>query len=85
MYYVDVHCGSSDNQYNTCPLDFPIRNVVVKDQHSKSVCTKDVSFGISDDRKSIWVDNGCRATFTVTIEYQGKYKTGTKTGLWQPD
>ena len=73
MYYVDVHCGSSDNQYNTCPLDFPIRNVVVKHQESSSVCTKDVSFGISDDRKSIWVDNGCRATFTVTIEYQGKY------------
>ena len=68
-----MFCNSIQNQHNTCPVDFPIKNVFVKHQDSTAPCTKYVSFGISDDRKSIWVDNGCRATFTVTfIEYQGK-------------
>ena len=70
---IDVECSSVGAMYEECPVDFPISNVIVKEQYSKTDCIKDDSFGISTDGKSIWVDNGCRAMFTVTLEDQSKY------------
>ena len=54
----------------TCQYQYPIRNVILNQKCSVSACIKDVGFGISADGKSIWVDNGCRASFTVTIEQE---------------
>ena len=69
---VDVKCSSWNWMYAECSLHFSIIDINVKRIYSIAECIKDKTFGISTDRKSIWVDDGCRAMFSVTLENHSK-------------
>lgn len=60
-----VRCESSNNGRETCRVDARDRMVAVNQQLSDKPCILGRSWGISNDRDEIWVDNGCRAEFQV--------------------
>ena len=70
--------------YAECSLHFSIIDVNVKKIYSIAECIKDKTFGTSTDRKSIWVDDGCRAMFTVTLENHSKYIKGVTNRIYPP-
>ncbi|MGQ0658000.1 MAG: DUF3011 domain-containing protein [Chromatiales bacterium] len=53
-------CESARGQYNYCPADTQ-SNVRVSQQHSKAACVLGQTWGY--EKKGIWVQGGCRATF----------------------
>jgi hypothetical protein len=55
-------CESTGYRYNTCSVSGRIDDVSLTQQRSKASCSG--HWGYTDD--SIWVDEGCRASFTVT-------------------
>lgn len=64
-HYVDsVNCSSENNRYNFCRANVRNARVDLVRQHSKSACRHGSDWGY--DRRGIWVDNGCRATFEIT-------------------
>lgn len=62
----NVRCESS-GRYRRCPIDGRIVRARLVRQHSSSSCRNEWGF----DRDFIWVDNGCRATFEVTVRDYG--------------
>lgn len=57
-----VSCSSSDGRKNECPADlrgYTVRNV---DQASRTECIVGRNWGYND--RGVWVDDGCRATFS---------------------
>lgn len=63
-------CWSNGGSYNLCDQAItkgPTEDysVEVTRQHTSAACTEGVSYGISEDRKSVWVDKGCKATFKL--------------------
>ncbi|XP_023931597.1 lectin ADEL, partial [Lingula anatina] len=58
-----VYCSSRNYEYAECPVGGVITSVKVAKKHSRSSCDLNRSFGFLAN--NIWVDNGCRATFTV--------------------
>ena len=60
-----VRCESINNTRNTCRVDARGRMVVVNQQLSENPCTLGRSWGVSNDRDEIWVNEGCRAEFQV--------------------
>ncbi len=56
-----ITCASQDNRYRHCPADTRGQAQLVE-QLSRSDCRGNWGH----DRNGIWVDNGCRARFTVT-------------------
>ena len=79
--YMDdtVSCASRDMRRNSCPADTS-GGVRLKKQHSRSSCEGNWGY----DRNSIWVDNGCRATFQLYINgrggHHGNYGHGNNYG-----
>jgi len=57
-----VACNSDDERRHSCSVDTR-GGVRLLTQHSDSACTEGYSWG--SDNRSIWVDHGCRADFTV--------------------
>jgi len=81
---VEVKCSSWNYKYATCSLENKIKevceevdgclsskitNIIVKEKQSRSACTESTSFGKSDDT-TIWVSDGCRAIFTISVSIQ---------------
>jgi hypothetical protein len=70
--YID--CDSWNYQYAECGVltdpNYEITKISVKKKRSHSSCTKNSSYGILEDKLSIYVDHGCRAEFKV--EYYAK-------------
>ena len=60
-----VRCESVNNARQTCRVDARNRMVSVNQQLSDNPCIVGRSWGVSNDRDEIWVDNGCRAEFQV--------------------
>lgn len=58
-----VTCESINYRPNNCYVGGPIRNAYIVNQRSNSPCIQGRSWGY--DRNSIWVADGCRATFGV--------------------
>ncbi|KAK7480556.1 hypothetical protein BaRGS_00028218 [Batillaria attramentaria] len=62
---VNIECFSEQNKPKQCR---PERNVTltslwVEHRHSRSACREDVNYGITSDRRGVWVNHGCRALF----------------------
>lgn len=72
-----VKCSSKDGDFKRCKVSGikKISNMSVKKRYSDSKCKKGYSYGY--DKKSIWVDHGCRAKFNVRYKKSSssKYKT----------
>ena len=60
-----VRCESINNGRQTCRVDARERMVWVNQQLSDNPCILGRSWGLSNNRDEIWVDNGCRAEFQV--------------------
>ena len=65
---IELKCESWNYKHVICPIANNLKNKIeisVKKQHSKKTkCKKGINFGHSNNAM-IWVDKGCRATFTV--------------------
>lgn len=63
-HYVDtVNCASNNNRYNYCRANINHGHVRLVRRYSDSSCRYGDDWGY--DRRGIWVENGCRATFEV--------------------
>lgn len=60
-----IRCESMNNDRQTCKVDARDRMVSINQQLSDTACVLGRSWGLSDDRDAIWVNNGCRAEFLV--------------------
>jgi Protein of unknown function (DUF3011)/Peptidase inhibitor family I36 len=69
-----VTCESIKNHRHYCQINDPRSQVDLLQQTSSKPCTRGVTWG--NDGLGIWVDRGCRATFTVTVY------TGTPAWWW---
>lgn len=58
----NLDCSSINNQYRYCRAGRVDRAELIR-QNSRKACVKGFSWGY--DRKGVWVDKGCRATFRV--------------------
>ncbi|MFY9804653.1 MAG: DUF3011 domain-containing protein [Candidatus Acidiferrales bacterium] len=63
-----VTCESNKNHRRYCEINDPRSQVNLLQQLGSNPCTHGATWG--NDGLGIWVDRGCRATFTVTI-YNG--------------
>ena len=64
QHYVDkVTCSSDGGRYTYCGARINHGHVRILRQHSKSGCRFNEDWGY--DRRGIWVENGCRATFEI--------------------
>ncbi len=57
-----VTCESDDNKYRRCRV-WTYGTVGVQKQLSKTTCRRNINWGY--DQEGIWVNDGCRAVFTV--------------------
>jgi len=66
-----LDCSSHGYAYATCAHLLPVDNmqatVELTNKYSSSACELETSFGISDERTSMWVDGGCRGEFRICI------------------
>lgn len=60
-----VTCESNNNVRHTCKLDARARMVTINQQLSDNPCILGKTWGLTRNRKGVWVDNGCRAEFVV--------------------
>ena len=58
-----ISCGSFLDMYTECRVEGRIQRVLLRRKHSNSACRLGVDYGYSFN--TLWVDNGCRATFDV--------------------
>lgn len=58
-------CESKNNVRHTCKADARGRLVTVNQQLSQNPCILGQTWGLTRNRKGIWVDDGCRAEFLV--------------------
>jgi hypothetical protein len=63
-----VTCSSDDGHRHSCSADTR-GGVQMTNQRSEARCEQGYSWGY--DHRSIWVDHGCRADFTVNASNQG--------------
>lgn len=67
--YQDIICESWQSSYAECWGNGQIiSNIWVKQQYSNRPCIYGQSFGLLNNK--IWVNNGCRAEFTIEYRYQ---------------
>ncbi len=62
-----VRCDSFGRGANRCPTNGAIAAVEIRNQHSGAACVYGSTWG--NDDYSIWVSDGCRATFQVYYYY----------------
>jgi hypothetical protein len=88
-----VKCESNDGRRNYCG-NYDYQRVRLERQISESPCVNGRSWGVDD--RGLWVDNGCRAYFTVggrsrsggyreNGDHGGAYSGYTNNGWWDPD
>jgi hypothetical protein len=77
-FAAQVGCASTDGKYKECRLEGG-GDIVMKQQLSKTNCTKDVNWG--ETANGVYVKDGCRAIFETMSMDQPQYSsTGTGTG-----
>jgi hypothetical protein len=76
---VEIRCESHSYKYKECVVADAeaIISVKVKKKLSDSKCKLGKSFGIKDNTNKIWVNNGCRADFTLTYLLKTPAKPST--------
>jgi len=62
-----INCGSWMRGLAQCSASGYVHSVRVVRNHSNTQCVEGQNFGMSNDRRSIWVNNGCRAEFQVRL------------------
>jgi Protein of unknown function (DUF3011) len=67
-----VTCASDDGKYKECRLDGS-GDIVMKQQLSKTNCTKDVNWG--ETANGVYVKGGCRAIFETMSMNQANYSS----------
>ena len=72
-----VTCASDGGKYRECPLDGS-GEIVMKQQLSKTNCTKDVNWG--ETANGVYVKGGCRAIFETMSMSQSQYSGGNTGG-----
>ena len=88
-----IRCESNDGRRNYCG-NYDYDRVRLDRQISDSPCVNGRSWGVDD--RGLWVDNGCRAFFTVEArprhrenggnsDYGGIYGGYSNKGWWDPD
>lgn len=63
-----IYCASPQGRYVECPANSKIKAAVVTRKDSYAACTLNSSFGWKPNTNILWVKNGCRAMFSVTVE-----------------
>jgi hypothetical protein len=61
--YDHLTCESRDNRRNYCPANLRYGRVDIERQLSNTPCRYGQNWGW--DRRGVWVDDGCRATFVI--------------------
>ncbi len=61
------HCASGGHRYTECPQSGTILSIVTVDKVSAASCRVNRDYGMKNNNTILWVDNGCRANFTVVI------------------
>ncbi|KAK7480561.1 hypothetical protein BaRGS_00028223, partial [Batillaria attramentaria] len=66
---VNIQCSSIDYKPRTCRPngDQILEEVRVEHKQSRSACTLNVSYGLTSDRRGVWVNHGCRALFVAYV------------------
>ena len=88
-----IRCESNDGRRNYCG-NYDYNRVRLDRQISDSPCVNGRSWGVDD--RGLWVDNGCRALFTIEGrsrhdgngdrgEHGGAYGGYSNNGWWDPD
>ncbi len=62
-----VTCESPNNQVRECNVGGVVSSIRVAQQLSSATCNEGSSWGVRPNRQAIWVRNGCRAVFEVTV------------------
>ena len=73
-----ISCKSKKFKPNTCRVEGEIRSLKLRKQKSESPCTFGVSYGYRGE--SVWVSDGCEASFEV--EYDPGSSGATTTPRW---
>ena len=65
---IDMDCDSVHFAYKECAVIGNARavDITLKNQHSATTCVKDENYGVLSG-SGIWVDNGCRGSFVVSL------------------
>jgi hypothetical protein len=66
----NVRCESQDNRYRECQVGAR-GNVVLSRQLSDRACVQGRTWNYDQGRRVIWVNQGCRADFTVETGFGG--------------
>jgi hypothetical protein len=61
----ELRCDSRGFKYNVCGIEGEIIDVRLAKKYSDASCKENRSFGFNRD--GVWVDNGCSASFLVTV------------------
>ncbi len=69
-YNQRITCESNNNGYRECAANGEIRDIRLADQMSSAPCNRGSSWGVSSNRRAVWVNRGCRARFEVSV---GRY------------
>lgn len=67
-YLSSVVCKSIDRQLQICPLNVGRNRVELMRKISKASCVQGQSWGY--DRRSLWVDRGCRGEFAIVRAHE---------------
>ncbi len=67
-----IACSSFDRRYAVCRLPHGAREVRITKRWSDAGCRKGKDWGVRRD--GIWVDNGCRASFSFVLRSQYAYE-----------
>ena len=62
---VDVHCASHKRRYTECRQSSRIMRARIISKHSNASCHEGRDWGYRG--RTLWVDNGCRATFKLRL------------------
>lgn len=76
-FAAQVTCASTDGKYKECRLDGS-GDIVMKQQLSKTNCTKDVNWG--ETANGVYVKGGCRAIFETMSMNQSQHSGGNAGG-----
>ncbi len=62
-----LSCGSRQYKYNTCYASGRISRAHLVRQRSDARCDEGFSWGVTPDRRGIWVDRGCSGDFQLRV------------------
>lgn len=66
-----IKCQSDRLRYKLCRIYDDFSNVRLEDRHSDAPCRRNTDWGVN--REGVWVDNGCRATFSYRVRGYRRY------------